>query len=73
MDERSAARDGPIAVATGDVGSHYHRNHRYPGTHPLGRRRFFAISYRDEAHVVRAHGTVARGVRFLSAEVGRGN
>jgi len=33
-------------VAAGDVGSHYHRNHRYPGTHPLARRRFFAMSYR---------------------------
>jgi hypothetical protein len=22
-------------VATGDVGAHFHRHHRYPGTHPL--------------------------------------
>jgi hypothetical protein len=32
-----------IGVATGDVGSHFQRHHRYPGTHPLAARRFFAF------------------------------
>ena len=29
-------------VATGLVGSHFHRNHRYPGTRPVEAERFFA-------------------------------
>jgi transposase len=32
------------AVATGDGGYHFHRSHRVPGTHPVARRRFFALS-----------------------------
>ncbi len=28
-------RIGGQNVATGDVGAHFHRHHRYPGTHPL--------------------------------------
>jgi hypothetical protein len=33
----------PEIVATGDIGSHFQRHHRYPGTHPLAARRFFAF------------------------------
>jgi hypothetical protein len=32
-----------IAVATGLVGSHFHRNHRYPGPRPVEAERFFAL------------------------------
>jgi hypothetical protein len=34
-------------VAAGDRGSHFQRHHRYPGTHPLTRRRFLALASRD--------------------------
>jgi hypothetical protein len=37
----------PSPVAAGDVGSHFQRHHRYPGTHPLTRRRFLALASRD--------------------------
>ena len=61
-------------VATGDVGSHYHRNHRYPGSHPLARGRFFAISYRAARRTwQRRSGRWRCGVRFLSAEVRGGD
>jgi hypothetical protein len=31
-------------VATGERGYQIHRRHRYPGTHPVARRRFFALT-----------------------------
>ena len=40
------SRGGLRAVATGDGGSHFQRHHRYPGTHPLTRARFFALAGR---------------------------
>ena len=33
----------PMAVASGQRGSHFHRYHRGPGTHPVARRRIFAL------------------------------
>jgi hypothetical protein len=32
-----------LIVATGPGGYRFHRDHRVPGTHPVGRRRFFAL------------------------------
>src|SRR5580658_9369720 len=43
-------------VAAGDVGSHYQRDHRYPGTQALAARRFLAFPCR----VARREGEVAR-------------
>jgi hypothetical protein len=38
-------------VATGERGYQIHRRHRYPGTHPVARRRFFALTVpRRHAH-----------------------
>jgi len=31
-------------VAAGDAGYQFHRNHRYPGAHPLAAGRFFACA-----------------------------
>jgi hypothetical protein len=44
-----------VDVTADERGSHFRRNHRYPGTHPLTRARFFALSCRrPETHVVYA-------------------
>src|ERR1700691_3140005 len=45
-----------LHVAAGDVGSHYQRDHRYPGTQALAPRRFLAFRCR----VARREGEVAR-------------
>jgi len=39
-----AAALRPLAVAGGVSGSHFQRDHRYPGTHPLISARFFALA-----------------------------
>jgi hypothetical protein len=60
-----AQRDGQIAavvaaarsVATGGVGAHFQRHHRYPGTHPLARGRRSASPSRRRTRV----GPSARG------------
>jgi hypothetical protein len=37
---------GCPVVATDDQGSHFHRNHRYPGTRPVAPARFSALASR---------------------------
>jgi hypothetical protein len=40
-----------LSVATGERGYQIHRRHRYPGTHPVARGRFFALTVpRRHAH-----------------------
>jgi transposase len=40
-----------LTVATGERGYQIHRRHRCPGTHPVARRRFFALTVpRRHAH-----------------------
>lgn len=34
-----------ITVTSGVGGSHYQRHHRYPGTRPLARRRYFTVPH----------------------------
>jgi hypothetical protein len=67
-----SAGSGRGTVTAGREGSHYQRHHRYPGTPPLTRRRFFALRSRGAG---RAKGERARslrsGMRILSGEVGR--
>jgi hypothetical protein len=46
-------------VATGDVGSHFQRDRRCPGTHPLTRRRFFALASRDAGRAWSTRSAVA--------------
>ena len=42
---------GLLHVATGERGYQIHRRHRDPGTHPVARRRFFALTVpRRHAH-----------------------
>ena len=36
-------RNHSLHVASGQRGSHFHQNHRGPGTHPVARRRIFAL------------------------------
>jgi len=53
-------------VTTGLGGSHYQRDHRYPGTHPLVRRRFFALpaAARGRAWSRRSPTAALRSARF---------
>jgi len=51
----TSVANGLHLVTADERGSHFRRNHRYPGTHPLTRARFFALSCRrPETHVVYA-------------------
>jgi hypothetical protein len=53
-DERRRVEQETVArsvVATGERGYQIHRRHRYPGTHPVARGRFFALTVpRRHAH-----------------------
>jgi len=42
-----------FAVTADDEGSHFRRDRRYPGTHPLVPARFFALSFRRETRAWR--------------------
>ncbi len=46
-------------VAAGDLGSHFQRDRRCPGTHPLARRRFFALASRDAGRAWSTRSAVA--------------